>query len=78
MVRAAEQLSWTRGPFDRLIIAQAAIHDAKLVTRDTTLHEHYPDCIWQAAITDWIEREERLHEAGRRGRRAGHNAPHNV
>jgi PIN domain nuclease of toxin-antitoxin system len=46
VVRAAEMLSWTRDPFDRLIVAQAGLHDAPLVTKDSVLHRHYPACIW--------------------------------
>ncbi|EAR21609.1 type II toxin-antitoxin system VapC family toxin [Nitrococcus mobilis] len=43
--RAAGQ-NWTRDPFDRLIVAQAALHDAMLVTKDKTMHTHYARAIW--------------------------------
>lgn len=42
----AEDLQWTRDPFDRLIVAQAALHEAHLITKDATLHRNYPGCIW--------------------------------
>lgn len=42
----AETLTWTRDPFDRLIVAHAALHEAPLVTKDGTLHERYPRCVW--------------------------------
>ena len=42
----AEDLTWTRDPFDRLIVAHAALHDAPLVTKDGTLHQNYPGCVW--------------------------------
>lgn len=46
VVHEAENAGWTRDPFDRLIVAQAALHDAPLVTKDGTLHEHYPGAVW--------------------------------
>lgn len=46
VVREAERHTWTRDPFDRLIVAQAAVHDAPLVTKDETLHAHYAGAVW--------------------------------
>jgi len=46
VVREAETLDWTRDPFDRLIVAQASIHDAPLLTRDGMIHEHYARAVW--------------------------------
>lgn len=46
VARAAEGYAWTRDPFDRLIVAQAALRDAPLVTKDRTIHEHYPGALW--------------------------------
>jgi PIN domain nuclease of toxin-antitoxin system len=46
VVRAAEDQAWTRDPFDRLIVAQAARRDAPLVTKDQTIHDHYPRAVW--------------------------------
>lgn len=40
IVREAESQLWTRDPFDRLIVAQATLFDAPLVTKDTTIHAH--------------------------------------
>ena len=61
VVRAAESLSWTRDPFDRLIVAQALLHEAPLVTKDAALHHHYEACIWdtdtpahtRATVSGW-------------------------
>lgn len=39
-------LSWTRDPFDRLIVAQAAVRDTKLVTKDRVLRKRYSACVW--------------------------------
>jgi PIN domain nuclease of toxin-antitoxin system len=46
VVREAEKLDWTRDPFDRLIVAQASVHEAPLLTRDGMIHEHYPHAVW--------------------------------
>ncbi len=37
---------WTRDPFDRLIVAQARVSGAKLVTKDRTIRENYAFAIW--------------------------------
>jgi PIN domain nuclease of toxin-antitoxin system len=46
VVQQAEGYAWTRDPFDRLIVAQAALHDAPLLTKDVLLHRHYPRAVW--------------------------------
>lgn len=38
---AALGMSWTRDPFDRLIVAQAAIADSLLITKDERIRKHY-------------------------------------
>jgi PIN domain nuclease of toxin-antitoxin system len=38
VVTQAMPLSWTRDPFDRLIVATAILHRAPLVTRDERIH----------------------------------------
>jgi PIN domain nuclease of toxin-antitoxin system len=42
----AESLDFTRDPFDRLIVAQAALHGAPLVSKDEELHRHYASAVW--------------------------------
>ena len=42
----AESLGWTRDPFDRLIVAQALLHGAPLVTKDATIHANYAHAVW--------------------------------
>lgn len=39
-------LSWTRDPFDRLIVAQAAISENILLTKDIKLLKHYAQAQW--------------------------------
>ena len=46
IVACAEALSWTRDPFDRLIVATALLHEAPLVTRDQRITEHSPAAVW--------------------------------
>ncbi|ADE15129.1 PilT protein domain protein [Nitrosococcus halophilus Nc 4] len=46
IVREAESQIWTRDPFDRLIVAQATLFGAPLVTKDATIHANYTRAIW--------------------------------
>ncbi len=46
VVDYAQELSWTRDPFDRIIAAQATASDVPLVTRDRTIRAHCPNAIW--------------------------------
>ena len=46
VIEAAERQSWTRDPFDRIIVAQAALAGAPLVTKDRTIQEHYAKSVW--------------------------------
>jgi len=38
--------SWTRDPFDRLIVAQARASQALLLSQDQFIREHYPRTVW--------------------------------
>ena len=46
VVEAAEQIGWTRDPFDRIIVAQAIVAQATLITKDSAIRKHYKHCIW--------------------------------
>ncbi|HEX2253163.1 MAG TPA: PIN domain-containing protein [Thermoanaerobaculia bacterium] len=46
VVAAAREASWTRDPFDRLIMGQAAARQAPLLTRDQQVRERYPQALW--------------------------------
>lgn len=46
VAKAAERVEWTRDPFDRLIVAQAELQGAPLVTKDQLIRDHYPEAIW--------------------------------
>ena len=41
-----ERLCWPRDPFDRLIVAQAAIGQDLLLTKDKTIREQYSHAAW--------------------------------
>lgn len=49
VIAAAVNQDWTRDPFDRIIVAQAAITLSRLITRDETIREHYPHAVWERA-----------------------------
>lgn len=48
VVVAAERLSWTRDPFDRLIAAHALATSCELATKDGAMHHHLPGtAVWE-------------------------------
>jgi PIN domain nuclease of toxin-antitoxin system len=46
VIRAASQLSWTRDPFDRVITAQAATDESRLITKDEIILHYYENAVW--------------------------------
>lgn len=46
LVHAAAALAWTRDPFDRLIVADALVAGARLVTKDRHIHERTAIAVW--------------------------------
>jgi PIN domain nuclease of toxin-antitoxin system len=46
IVGAATSLSWTRDPFDRLIVGHAIADRAPLITADNGIREHYRRAVW--------------------------------
>ena len=46
VARRAFDLSWTRDPFDRLIVSQAILREEPLVTKDRHIHDHYHGALW--------------------------------
>jgi len=47
VVVQALDVTWTRDPFDLVIVAQAQVNrQAALITRDRTLQIHYKGCVW--------------------------------
>lgn len=46
VVRAALQETWTQDPFDRMVVAQARLRGAVLITKDRGIREHYERAVW--------------------------------
>ncbi len=46
VVEEAMKLSWTRDPFDRLLVATASLHRASLITNDQRIHQNFPGAVW--------------------------------
>ncbi len=46
IVRLALEQTWTRDPFDRIIVAQAKLADAPLLTKDSAIRKHYKKAFW--------------------------------
>jgi len=46
VVAQAVSETWTRDPFDRIIVAQAALRRQPLVSKDQTIRQHYPHAVW--------------------------------
>ena len=46
VVDLAEHITWTRDPFDRLIVAHATLAQAALVTADHLIRERFPAAVW--------------------------------
>jgi PIN domain nuclease of toxin-antitoxin system len=38
--------NWTRDPFDRIIVSQAALQNSLLLTKDKTIRDNYPQAQW--------------------------------
>jgi len=47
VVGLALEQSWTRDPFDRIIVAQAKLADAPLLTKDRVIRRHYKRAFWE-------------------------------
>lgn len=46
VIKRAIAQTWTRDPFDRIIVGQAAVNGAPLLTKDGTLRQHYEHAFW--------------------------------
>jgi len=46
VIRESLRLSWTRDPFDRLIVAQASMLNVPLLTSDREILRHYSHAVW--------------------------------
>ena len=46
VVRKASEFTWTRDPFDRLIVAQSLCRNSRLLTKDRVIRKHTPLAFW--------------------------------
>jgi len=46
VVATAATQDWTRDPFDRLIVAHAALGNDQLISKDSIIQTHYSETIW--------------------------------
>ena len=46
VIESALDQTWTRDPFDRIIVGQAAISASPLVTKDRAIRRHYRKAVW--------------------------------
>ncbi len=46
VIQRALDETWTRDPFDRIIVAQAGLSKASLVTADRNTRRHYAASVW--------------------------------
>jgi PIN domain nuclease of toxin-antitoxin system len=46
VITEALKQSWTRDPFDRIIVAHSAINQSLLISKDTLIHENYEKVFW--------------------------------
>lgn len=46
IIAQACEVDWTRDPFDRIIVAHAALNKNKLLTRDQYILRNYPLAAW--------------------------------
>lgn len=46
VITQANAENWTRDPFDRVIVAQAATREELLLTKDKDMHDHYARAVW--------------------------------
>jgi len=47
VIDKARGLTWTRDPFDRLIVAQAIAANARLITHEENIRTHFPGAVWK-------------------------------
>jgi len=46
IIMSARELSWTRDPFDRIIVGHSIADDCRLITADSKISNHYTGAFW--------------------------------
>ena len=49
VAQAAWRETWTRDPFDRMIVAQARLRDVPLITKDRNIRKRFDEAVWERA-----------------------------
>lgn len=47
IIRSSLSQVWTRDPFDRMIVGNAALNDTTLITKDSLIRDNYEHAYWQ-------------------------------
>ncbi len=47
VISEALNYTWTRDPFDRLIVANAALNENLLITKDNNILDNYKQAVWK-------------------------------
>ncbi len=47
IITAATELTWTRDPFDRILVAHANLDNSILITKDHKILDHYAFAKWE-------------------------------
>jgi PIN domain nuclease of toxin-antitoxin system len=64
----AKGLTWTRDPFDRLIVANALADQARLLTRDESIRQSSDQAFWDETPSPTPKKEARKRPGKRRAR----------
>lgn len=48
VIQSAMVQTWTRDPFDRIIVGQAAVNQSPLITKDVLIRTHYVHAVWES------------------------------
>lgn len=46
VISSALRHKWVQDPFDRMIVAHAAVNNTALITRDEKIRQNYPNAVW--------------------------------
>ncbi|MGA1197840.1 MAG: hypothetical protein ACO36I_15230 [Candidatus Latescibacterota bacterium] len=46
IITQAQSIAWTRDPFDRIIVAHAALNNTPLLTKAPTILTHFQQAVW--------------------------------
>src|SRR5262245_47128403 len=68
VIEVALSQTWTRDPFDRLIVSQAILRGSSLISKDKPIRDHYEGVVWtpkdpdsaaQMEVAERVAREDR-------------------